>query len=183
MKNQFSSVSQSCLFATPWTAARQPSLSITNSPSLLKLMSIELVMPSNHLILCPPLLVLPSIFPNIRVFSNESVLCIRWPKCWSFSFNLILSSEYSGLISVRMDWLDLLAVQGTLKESSPTQFKSINSSELSFLYNPTLICIQDYWENHSALAYAHGAYKSYIFTILQIKLCNRIISLKNSLNT
>ena len=103
------------LFATPWTAAHQASLSITNSQSLLKLMSIELVMPSNHLILCCPFLLPPSIFPSIRVFSNESVLCVRWPKYWSFSFSISPSNEYSGLISFRMDWLDLLAVQGTLK--------------------------------------------------------------------
>ena len=103
------------LFATPWTAAPQASLSITISRSLLKLMSIESVMPSNHLILCHPLLLLPSVFPSIRVFSNESVLHIRWPKYWSFSFSISPSSEYSGLISFRMDWLDLLAVQGTLK--------------------------------------------------------------------
>ena len=103
------------LFATRWTAAHQTSLSITNSRSLLKLMSIELVMPSNHLILCHPFLLLPSIFPNIRVFSNESALRIRWPKYWSFSFSISPSNEYSGLISFRMDWLDLLAVQGTLK--------------------------------------------------------------------
>ena len=102
------------LFAIPWTADRQASLSITNSWSLLKLMSIELVMPFNHLILCHPLL-LPSNFPSIRVFSNESVLCIRWPKYWSFSFNISPSNEYLGLISLRMDWLDLLAVQGTHK--------------------------------------------------------------------
>ena len=102
------------LFATPWAVARQAFLSITNSRSLLKLMSIESVMPSNHLILCCPLL-LASIFPSIRVFSNESVLCIRWPKYWSFSFSFSPSSEYSGLISFRMDWLDLLAVQRTLK--------------------------------------------------------------------
>ena len=117
----FSSVSSvqllSCvrLFGTPWTAARQASLSITSSRSLLKLMSIELVMPSNCLILCRPLLLLPSVFPSIRVFSNESVLCIRWPKYWSFSISISPSNEYSGLISFRMDWLDLLAVQGTLK--------------------------------------------------------------------
>ena len=103
------------LFVTPWTAACQASLSITNSQSLLKLMSIESVMPSNHLILCQPLLLPPSVFPSIRVFSNKSVLCIRWPKCWSFSFSFSLSNEYPGLISFRMDWLDLLAVQGTLK--------------------------------------------------------------------
>ena len=103
------------LFATPWTAACQASMSITNSQSLLKLMSIELVMPSNHLILCRPLPLLPSIFPSIRVFSKESVLRIRWPKFWSFSFSISLSNEYSGLISFRIDWFDLLAVQGTLK--------------------------------------------------------------------
>ena len=100
---------------TPWTAAHQASLSITNSQSLLKLMSIESVMPSNHLILCRPLLLLPSIFPSIRVFSNESTHCMRWPKYWSFSFSIIPSKETPGLISFRMDWLDLLAVQGTLK--------------------------------------------------------------------
>ena len=103
------------LFATPWTAAYQASLSITNSRSLLKLMSIESVMPSNHLILCRPLLLLLSIFPSIGVFSNESVLQISWPDYWSFSFSISPSNEYSGLISFRMDWLDLLAVQGTLK--------------------------------------------------------------------
>jgi len=100
---------------TQWTAARQASLSITNSQSSLRLMSIELLMPSNHLILCRPLLCPPSIFPSIRVFSNESALCIRWPNYWSFSFSISPSNEYSGLISFRMDWLDLLAVQGTLK--------------------------------------------------------------------
>ena len=101
--------------AIPWTAAHQASLSITNSQNLLKLMSIESVMPSNHLILCRPLLLLPSIFPSIRVFSNESALYIRWPKYWSFSFNISPSKEYPGLVSFRMDWLDRLAVQGTLK--------------------------------------------------------------------
>ena len=114
----FSSVqSLSCvqLFATPWTAARQASLSITNTGSLPKLMSIESVMPSNQLILCHPLLLLPSIFPSIRVFSNESAFHIRWPKYWSFSFNISPSNEHPGLISFRMDRLDLLAVQGTLK--------------------------------------------------------------------
>ena len=111
-----SSVVQSCpTLWTPWTAACQASLSLTNSQSLLRLMSIKSVMPSNHLILCCPLLLLPSIFPSIRVFSNKSVLHIRWAKYWSFSFNISPSSEYSGLISFRMDWLDLLAVQGTLK--------------------------------------------------------------------
>ena len=109
------SLSRVRLFATPWTAARQASLSITNSQSLHKLMSIESVMPTNHLILCHPLLPPPSIFPSIRVFSNESALYIRWPKYWSFSFSISPSNEYLGLISIRMNWLDLLAVQGTLK--------------------------------------------------------------------
>ena len=112
---QFSSVAQSCpTLCNPMITARQASLSITNSKSLLRLMSIELVMPSNHLILCRPLL-LPSILPSIRVFSNESVLCIGWPKYWSFSFSISPSNEHSGLISFRMDWLNFLAVQGTLK--------------------------------------------------------------------
>ena len=136
------------LFATPWTAARQASLSITNSQSLLKFRSIESVMPSSHLILCHPLF-LPSIFPSIRVFSNESVLHISWPKYWSFSFSISPSNEHPGLISFRMDWLDLLAVQG-IQESSPTpQFKSINFSTPSFLYNPTLTSIHDNWKKHS----------------------------------
>ena len=116
----FSSVQFSCsavsqIFATLWTTARQASLSITNSQNSRKPMSIELVMSSNHLICCHPLLLLPSIFPSIRVFSNESDLRIRWPKYWSFSFNISPSNEHPGLISFRMDWLDLLAVQGTLK--------------------------------------------------------------------
>ena len=116
------------LFATPWTAAHQASLSITNSQSLLKLMPIESMMPSNHLILCRPLLFLPSIFPSIRVFSNESALRMRWPKYWSFSFNISPSNEHSGLISFRMDWLDLFAVQGTLK--SLFQHRSLKASVL-----------------------------------------------------
>ena len=118
-----------------WTAACQASLSITTSRGLLKLLSTELVMPSNHLILCLPLLLLPSIFPSIRVFSNVSVLHIRWPKYWSFSFNISPSNEYSGLISFRIDWLELLFCLRDSQESSPIpQFKSINSSVLSFLY-------------------------------------------------
>ena len=137
------------LFATPWTAARLTFLSITNSQSLLNLMSIESVMPSNHLILYCPLLLLPSIFPNIRVFSNESALRIKWPKYWSFSFSISPSNEHPELISLRIDWLDLLAVQGTLKSSPTPQFKSINSSAFSFLYSPTLTSIHDYWKNHS----------------------------------
>ena len=112
------SISHVHLFVTSWTAARVASLSITNSQNLLKLMSIKLVMSSNHLILCHQLLLLLSIFPSVRVFSNESVLCIRWPKYWSFSFSISPSSEYSGLISFRIDWFDFLAVQGTLKSLS-----------------------------------------------------------------
>ena len=134
--------------ATPWTAARQASLSITISWSLLKLMSIESVMPSSHLILCRLPLLLPSVFPSIRVFSNESVFHIRWPKYWSFSFSMSPSNEYSGLISFRIDWFDLLAVQGTLESSPAPQFKSINSSALSFLYSPTLTSTDGYWKNH-----------------------------------
>ena len=114
------SLSRVWLSVVPWTAAHQASLSITNSWSLLKLISIESVMPSKHLILCHPLLLLLSIFPSIRVFSNESVLCMRWPKYWSFSFSIRTSNEHSGLISFRMDWLDLFAVQGTFKSFSNT---------------------------------------------------------------
>ena len=125
------------LLATPWTAARQASLSITNSRSLLKLMSIELVMPLNHLILYHPLLLLPSIFPSLRVFSNDSVLHIRWPKYWSFSFNVSLSNEHSGLTSFRMDWLDLLAFQGTLK--SLLQY---HSSKASILQHSAFFIVQ-----------------------------------------
>ena len=136
------------LLVIPRTAAHQASLSFTNSQSLLKLMSIESVMLSNHLSLCRPLLLLCLIFPSTRVFSNESVLHIRWPKYWSFSFSISPSNEYSGLISFRMDWLDLLTVQRTLKSPTP-QFKSITSSALSFLYSPTLTSIHDHWENHS----------------------------------
>ena len=146
--SSFQSLSGVWLFATSWTATHHTSLSITNSQSLLKLISIESVMPANHLILCHPLLS-PSVFSSIRVFSNESALRIRWPKYWSVSFNISPSNEHSGLISFRMDWLDLLAVQGS-QESSPTpQFKSINSSALSFLSGPTLTSIHDYWKIRS----------------------------------
>ena len=127
------------LFTPSWTAARQASLSFTISQSLLKLMSIESVMPSNHLNLRHPLLLLPSVFPSIRVFSNESALCIRWPKYWNFSFIISPSNEYSGLISFRIDWYDLLAVQKTQESSPAIQFESTNSSVLSLLYGPTLI--------------------------------------------
>ena len=135
---------------TPWTAALQASLTIDNTWRLLKLMFFESVMSSSHLILCHPLLLPPSIFPSIRVFSNESVLCIRWPKNWSFSFSILPSNEYTGLIFFRMDWLDLLAVQGTLK--SLLQHHSSKASillALSFLYSPTLTSIHDHWKNHS----------------------------------
>ena len=115
------------LFETPWIAARQASLSITNSRSSLRLTSIESAMPSSYLILCRPLFLLPPIPPSIRVFSNESTLCMRWPKYWSFSFSISPSKEHPGLISFRMDWLDLLAVQGTLESSPTPQFKSISS--------------------------------------------------------
>ena len=141
------SLSRVQLFVTPWTAARQASLSITNSRSLLKLMSFTSVMPSNHLILCRPLLLLPSVFPSIEVFSNESVLHIRWPKYWSlsFSFSFSPSNEHPGLISFRMDWLDLLAVQGTLKSllqhhsSKPSilQHSAFFIVQLSHLYMTT----------------------------------------------
>ena len=142
---QFSSVAQSCpTVCDPWTAARQASLSITSSWTLLELMSIKSVIPSNHLILCRPLLLLPSIFPSIRFFSNESVLHIRWPKDWNFSFSISPSNEYLGLISFKIDWFDLLAVQGSLESSATPQFKSINSLVLSFLYSPTLTFIHDY---------------------------------------
>ena len=141
------SLSHIQLFATPWTAACQASLSITKSRSLLKLMSIVSVMPSNHLILCHPLHLPSSTFLSIRVFSNESVLHIRWPKNWSFSFSISPSNEYSGLISFRIDWFDLLTIQGTLK--SLLQFKSINSSALRFLSSSTLTSIHDYRKNHS----------------------------------
>ena len=144
------SLSRVQLFATPWIAACQASLSITNSRSLLKLMSIESMMPSSHLILCHPLLLLPPIPPSIRVFSNESTLRMRWPKYWSFSFSISPSKEHPGLNSFRMDWLDLLAVQGTLK--SLLQHHSSEASILchsAFFHSPTLTSIHDHRKNHS----------------------------------
>ena len=150
--HQFSSVqllSYVWLSATPWTIVCQASLSITNSWSPLKPMTIESVMPSSHIMLCCPLLLLLSIFPSNRVFSNESVLHIRWPKYWSFSFSISPSNEYSWLISFRTDWLNLLTVQRTLKAFPTPQFKSINSSVLSFLHSLTVTSIHDYWKNHS----------------------------------
>ena len=143
------SLSHIWLFLTPWIAAHQASLSITNSRSSLRLTSIETVMPSSHLILRYPLSLLPPIPPSIRVFSNESTLHMRWPKYWSFSFSIIPSKEIPGLISFRMDWLDLLAVQGTQESSSTPQFKSINSLALSFLHSPTFTSIHDHRKNHN----------------------------------
>ena len=152
MKQSFSSVqllSRVQLFMTPWTAACQAPLSITSSWTLLKFMSIESVMPSSHLILSRPLLLLPSIFPSIRVFSNDSVLCIRWPKYWSFNFNISPSNEYSGPISFRMDWVELFAVQETLKVFSNTTVQKHQFSGTQFFYSPILTSIHDHWKNHS----------------------------------
>ena len=129
------------LFVTPWTVAHHAPLSAIISQSLHKFMSIESVMPSNHVILCHLLLLLPSVFPSIRIFSSESVPLIKWRKYWSFSFSISPSNEYSGLISFRIDWFDLLAVQGTLKSSPASQFKNINSLVLSLLYGPTLTSV------------------------------------------
>ena len=146
---QFSSIqllSHVWRFVTTWIAARQASLYITNSRSLLKLMSIESIMPSSHLILCRPLLLLPPIPPSIKVFPNESTLHMRWPKYWSFSFSISPSNEHPGLISFRKDWLDLLAVQRTLKSLLQHH---INSSVLSFLHSPTLTSIHNHRKNHS----------------------------------
>ena len=157
------SLSHVPLFATPWTAASQAFLSITNARSLFKLMSIELVLPSNDLILYNILLLLPSIFPNIRVFSNESVLHNSWPKYWSLSFRISPSNEHSGLISFRIDWFDLLAVQGTLYcllQHHSAKVLNLGRSGFflssssfffffSFHYGPTLTCIRDHWKNDS----------------------------------
>ena len=143
------SLSHVWLFATPWATACQASLSITNSQCLLKFMSIELVMPSNHLFLCRSLLFLPSIFPNIRVFSKESVLYIRWPKYWSFSFSISPSNEYSGLISFRITgWISLQS-RGLSRVFSNSTVQNINTLAFSFLYSPTLTSIHDYWKSHS----------------------------------
>ena len=142
------SLSHIQLFATPWTAARRASLSITNSQSPPKPMSIELVMPSTHLILCRPLL-LPSIFPSIRVFSNELALHIRWPKYWNFSFNISPTEEHPGLISFRMDWLDLLAVQETLKSFLQHHSSKASILQCSAFFIIQLTSIQDYWKNHN----------------------------------
>ena len=171
---QFSSVAHSCpTLATPGTAACQASLSITNSWSLLKPMSIELVMPSSHLILCRLLLLLPSIPPSIRVFSNESVLHIKWPKYWSFSFNISPSNEHSGLNPFRIDWLDLLSVRETSQESSPApQSKRINFSTVSLLYGPILTSIHDYWKDCS---FDYMDLVSKVLSLLFNMLCRLVI--------
>ena len=147
---------------TPWTTAHQASLSFTISQNLLKLMS-ELMMSSNHLILCRSLLLLLSIFPSIRVFSRESALCIKWPKYWSFfSFSISPSNEYSGLISFRIDWLDLFAVQGTLKSPPTPQSKSINSLALSFLYSPALTSIHEHYQYSHTNIFAHKHFHVFV---------------------
>ena len=143
------SLSRVRLFVTPWTAALQASLSITNSWSPPKPMSVELMMPSNHLTLCHPLLLLPSIFPSIRVFANESALLIKWPKYWSFSFNISPSNENPGLISFRMDWLDLLAVQGTLKSLLQHHSSEASTLRRSAFFIVQLSSIRDHCKNHS----------------------------------
>ena len=171
------SLSRVQLFATPWTAARQASLSITNSWNLLKLMSIESVMPSNHLIVCCPLLLLPSIFPSIRVFSNESALHIRWPKYWSFSFSISPSNDYSGLISFRMDWLDLLAVQGPLKS-----LLQHHSSKASILRHAAFFIVQlphPYMTTGKTIALTRrtfvGKVMSLLFNMLSIGHRHRLV--------
>ena len=147
---QLSSVTQSCLTLCDPMKRGMPGLPVHHQlRESTQPMSVELVMPTSHLMLCRPLLLLLSVFPSIRIFSNESVLHIRWPKYWSFSFSISPSNEYSGLISFRMDRLHLLAVEGTLESPPTPQFKSINSSVLSFLYSPTLTSIHDNWKNHS----------------------------------
>ena len=167
-------------FATPWTAAHQASLSITNFQSLLKLISIESVMPSNHLILCRPLLLLPSIFPSIRVFSNESVLHIRWTKYWSFSFSISPSNEYSGLISFRIDWFYLLAVQGTLK--SPLQH---HSSKASILWPTAFFIVQlshSYMTTGKTTALTRWAFVGKVMSLLLNMLFKSVIPFLNMLS-
>ena len=162
------SLSHVQLFAAPWTAACQASLSISKSQSLLKLMSIELMMPSNHLILCQPLLLLPSVFHSIRVFSKESILCIRWPKYCSFSFNTSPSNEYSGLISFRMDWLDLLADQGTLKS-----LLQHHSSKASILWRSAFFTVQlshPYMTTGNTIALTRRTFVGKVMSLLFNKL-------------
>ena len=175
---QFSSVqllSRVRLFATPWITARQASLSITNSRSSPKLTSIESVMPSSHLILCCPLLLLPSIPPSIRVFSNESTLCMRWPKYWSFSFSISPSKEHPGLISFRMDWLDLLAVQGTLK--SLLQHRSSNASILQCSAFFTVQLSHPYMTTGKTIALTRWTLVGKVISLLLILNWSKIISI------
>ena len=171
--HQFSSLSCVQFFATPWTAACQVSLSIANSRSLLKLMSIKLVMPSNHLIFCHSLLLPHSIFFSIRVFSNESVLCISWPEYWSFSFSISPSNEYSGLISFRMDWLDLLAVQGTLKSLLQN-----HSSKASVLRRSAFFIVQlshPYVTTGKTIALTRWTFVDKVMSLLFNMLCSFVI--------
>jgi len=172
--NSVQSLSHVQLFATPWMAAPQDSLSITNSRSLLKLMSIESMMPSNHLILCHPLLLLPSIFPTIRVFSNESALRIRWPKYWSFSFNISPSNEHPWLISFRMDWLDLLAVQGTLKS-----LLQHHSSKASILWHSAFFIVQlshPYMTTGKTIALTRRTFVDKVMSLLLSMLSRLVIT-------
>ena len=173
--HQFTSVTQSCLtLCNPWTIACQASLYITNSQSLLKLMSIESVIPSNHLFLYCPLLLLPSIFPSIRVFSSESVLCIRWPKCWSFSLSISTSSEHPGLISFRMDWLDFLAVQGTLKS-----LLQHHSSKISILRHSAFFKVQllhSYMTNGKTIALIKWTFVGKVMPLPSNRLSRLVIA-------
>ena len=173
---QFSSVqslSHVQLFSTPWIAACQASLSITNFQSSLRLMSIESVMPSSHLILCRPLLLLPPIPPSIRVFSNESALCMRWPKDWSFSFSIILSKEIPGLVSFRMDWLDLLAIQGTLKSLQH------HSSKASILRCSSFFTVQlshPYMTTGKTIALTRRTFVGKVMSLLVAQIMNSLLS-------
>ena len=179
--NSVQSLSHVRLFVTPWTAAQQASLCIINSWTLLKLMSIELVMPSNHLILCRPLLPLPSIFPSIRVFSSKSVLHIRWPEYWGFSFNISPSNEYSGLISFRMDWLDLLAVQGTLKS-----LLQQHSSKASILRYSAFFIVQLshlYMTTGKTIALTRSTIVGKVMSLLLNMLSRLVITFKSACNS
>ena len=174
MFSSVQSLSRVWLLATPWTQARQASLSITNSWSLPKLMSIESVMPFNRLILCRPLLLLPSIFPSIRVFSSESVLHIRWPKYWSFSFSISPYNEYSGLISFRIDWLDLLAIQGTLKS-----FLQQHSSKASILWRSAFFTVQlshPYMTTGKTIALTRWTFVGKVMSLLLNMLSRSVIT-------
>ena len=176
------SLSHVQLFAAPWTAARQASLSFTFSQSLLKLMSIESVMPYSHLILCHPLLLLPSVFPSIRVFSNESALHIRWPKYWSFSFSISPSNEYSGLISFRMDWFDLLAVQRTLQSLLQHQNFKVSILQCSaFFSGSTLTSIHDYWKKYLCFLKIFSVVTYSILFILSDNRAQRVLEALSSL--